>query len=284
MKVSVVVLTFNSERTLPGTLRSVSSISDDVVVVDSLSGDDTVLIARNAGARVFQHVFTSYGAQRNWAIDNLELKYQWQLHLDADERLDATLARSVAQRDEEPGIEGYIVARYLRFLGRDLHHGGLAPTWHLRLFRAASAHCEERRYDQHFYLRTGATRVLEGSMVDDIQMNLSEWTLRHNRWSDAEVEETLFKSTAPGVVGRFWGTRIERRRALRDTYNILPLFLRPVLLFSYRYVLCAGFLDGKEGLIFWVLQTFWFHFLVDAKIFEAQRRASRELKSSVRVA
>jgi len=48
----------------------------------------------------------------------------------------------------------------------------------------------------------------------------------------------------------------------------MPLFVRPFLLFLYRYVFRLGFLDGKAGLIFFVLQTFWFRFLVDAKLFE----------------
>ena len=284
MNVSVVVLTFNSERTLPGTLRSVSGISDDVVVVDSFSSDDTVAVARNAGARVVQHAFSSYGAQRNWAIDNLDLKHAWQLHLDADERVNPVLASSIAKCEDEPGIEGYIIARYLRFLGRDLQHGGLAPTWHLRLFRAGSGRCEERKYDQHFFLRGGGTRILQGSMVDDIQMDISDWTARHNRWSDAEVEEQLLRTTAPGVLGRFWGTRIERRRALRNAYNTLPLFVRPIILFIFRYVMCAGFLDGREGLIFWVLQTFWFRFLIDAKLFEVQQRHKAALQADARAA
>ncbi len=284
MKVSVVILTFNSERTLPGTLRSLDGISDDIVVVDSFSGDNTVRVAQEAGARLIQHAFSSYGAQRNWAIDNVELKYTWQLHLDADERIDSTLASSVATCEEEPGTEGYIIARYLRFLGRDLQHGGLAPTWHLRLFRTGSGRCEERKYDQHFYLSQGRSGTLTGRMVDDIQLSLSEWTARHNRWSDAEVEEQLSKTKAPGVTGRLSGTRIERRRALRNAYNTLPLFLRPICLFLFRYVLCAGFLDGKEGLIFWILQTFWFRFLIDAKLFEAHQRGRTEPPTALHAA
>lgn len=44
--------------------------------------------------------------------------------------------------------------------------------------------------------------------------------------------------------------------------------------FLFRYVVLLGFLDGKEGLIYHVLQGFWFRFLVDAKIYEASRRRS----------
>ena len=43
-------------------------------------------------------------------------------------------------------------------------------------------------------------------------------------------------------------------------------------MFGYRYVVRLGFLDGRAGLIFFVLQTFWFRFLVDAKLYERRRK------------
>ena len=39
-----------------------------------------------------------------------------------------------------------------------------------------------------------------------------------------------------------------------------------------RYVLKAGFLDGKEGFVWHFLQGFSYRFLVDAKIFELKKR------------
>jgi hypothetical protein len=57
-------------------------------------------------------------------------------------------------------------------------------------------------------------------------------------------------------------------------YERSPLFARALMLFGYRYFLRFGFLDGRERLIFFTLQTFWFCFLVDAKLFE--QRLGRE--------
>jgi hypothetical protein len=48
----------------------------------------------------------------------------------------------------------------------------------------------------------------------------------------------------------------------------LPLFVRPCLYVFYRYVLRLGFLDGREGFIFHVLQGFWYRLLVDINISE----------------
>ncbi|MEM3265838.1 MAG: glycosyltransferase family 2 protein, partial [Thermoplasmata archaeon] len=59
----------------------------------------------------------------------------------------------------------------------------------------------------------------------------------------------------------------------------MPLFVRPFLYFIYRYFIKLGFLDGKEGLIFHFLQGFWYRFLVDAKIYEIEKKAHRENKT-----
>lgn len=93
MRPSVVILTFNSSDSIPATLTSVKAITDDIHIVDSGSTDQTIAIAQAAGAAVSHHPFENYGAQRNWAIDNLETRYKWQLHLDADERLTPSSSR-----------------------------------------------------------------------------------------------------------------------------------------------------------------------------------------------
>jgi glycosyltransferase involved in cell wall biosynthesis len=279
MRPSVIVLTFNSAETLAATLEQARKVSDDLHVVDSFSTDDTVAVAEQAGARVVQHPFANYGAQRNWAIDTLPAKYPWQLHLDADEVMDDQLVRAIQQLPGQPANEGFLVARYLKFLGRVLRHGGMSPTWHLRLFRAGAGRCEDRKYDQHFYLLHGQAAQLPGSqlpgsMIDDVRMTLSEWTARHNRWSDSEVAEQSEGAIAGRVQGNRVGNPIEKKRYWRQKYNAAPLFVRPFALFFYRYFVRLGFLDGSEGFIFWVLQTFWFRFLIDAKLFEHRKSKS----------
>ena len=274
MSLSVVVLTYNSEATIGATLASARRVSDDVHVVDSGSTDRTIAIAEAHGARIAHHAFESYGAQRNWAIDSLPLRHGWELHLDADERLSDELAAAIAElatRGFPEATVGYFIPRLVHFLGRPIRHGGMYPIWHMRLFRRGRGRCEARRYDQHFYV-DGATARLAAPMIDDIRTPLGEWVIRHNRWADAEADELMHGGTDGRVAARFAGNPVERKRALRGSYNRLPRFARAFLLFFYRYVLRAGFLDGRPGLIFFVLQTFWFRFLVDAKLYERERK------------
>jgi glycosyltransferase involved in cell wall biosynthesis len=274
MSLSVVILTYNSEATIGATLASARRVSDDIHVVDSGSTDRTVAIADQAGARVTHHAFESYGAQRNWAIDTLTLRHAWELHLDADERLSDALIAAIedlkARGFPGPAV-GYFIPRLVHFLGRPIRHGGMYPIWHMRLFRHGRGRCEARRYDQHFYV-DGPTARLAHPMIDDIRMPLGEWVIRHNRWAEAEADELMLGGAGGGVTPKLGGNPVERKRALRGSYNRLPRFLRAFLLFLYRYVLRLGFLDGRAGLIFFVLQTFWFRFLVDAKLYERQRK------------
>lgn len=276
MKPTVIILTFNSADSLPATLASLNSLTDDIHVVDSGSQDQTLEIARSFNAQIHHHPFLNYGAQRNWAIDSIQCRYPWQLHLDADEGLSPALRNEIAALPDAPAVDGFFIARYLKFMGKLLRHN-LAPTWHMRLFRSGAGRCEAREYDQHF-LCTGVTARLQHAMIDDIRMPLTEWTARHNRWSDAEVRELLSHETEGRVQSSLSGNVVERKRALRGFYDASPLFLRPFALFFYRYIIRLGFLDGKEGLIFCVLQTLWFRFLVDAKIYET-RNANRALKT-----
>ena len=97
LPISIVVLTYNAEATIGATLASARRVSDDIHVVDSFSTDRTLEIATAAGAQVVQHPFDNYGAQRNWAIDTLPLKYPWELHLDADERLSDELVAELGR-------------------------------------------------------------------------------------------------------------------------------------------------------------------------------------------
>ncbi len=271
--ISIIILTFNSEETLAATLESACQVSDDIHTVDSFSTDETLEIAKGFGVHVVQHEFVNYSAQRNWAIDNLPIKYPWELHLDSDEKLSTELIKEIVSLEGSipDDVDGYFIPRLVRFMGRLIRHGGMYPIWHMRLFRHGEGRCENRKYDQHFFVK-GKTRQLKNPMIDDNRMSLDKWIYRHNRWASAEVEELVNINNSADIVGQLSRNPIERKRFFKKGYYSLPLFIRPFLLFTYRYIFRLGLLDGKEGVVFFVLQTLWFRFLVDAKLFEKRLR------------
>ena len=84
-KISVVILTWNEELNLLKCLKSIEHLADEVFIVESYSTDKTIEIAKKHGAHVTQREFKNQAAQFNWALDNLNIKNEWILRLDADE-------------------------------------------------------------------------------------------------------------------------------------------------------------------------------------------------------
>ena len=72
------------------------------------------------------------------------------------------------------------------------------------------------------------------------------------------------------IQAKFFGSQAERIRFLKNLYTKSPLFWRPFAHFFYRYVVCCGFLDGKQGFLWCVFQGFWYRMMVDAKVFELE--------------
>lgn len=268
-RLGVIVLSFNSANVIERTIRAALEVSPAVYVVDSHSTDATVALCAALGAQVVQRPFKHYADQRNWAIDEFGSRSDWQLHLDADEVLDSTAIAEIRRAmTVAGGADCFILKRRTYFLDRPLRFGG-ASNFHLRLFRSGAARCEDRLYDQHFV--SDRPRVLLRGLLHDMNVgSLTEWTARHNRWSDLEADELLRPEVhgAGQIAARLSADPRERRRFYKGRYYSAPPMLRAILLFVYRYVLQGGFLDGKAGFYYAFFQVLWFRMLVDAKLHE----------------
>ena len=277
--VSVLILTYNEQENIAACLESVRWAAE-VLVVDSLSTDRTAEIARSLNAQVYTHPFEGYSKQRNWALDNLPFAHDWILVLDADELAPPALAREIAgvAAQPVPGCVGFYVDRQLFFLGRQLRHGGLSPSWILRLFKRGHGRLESHPMNEHLLL-DGKAEYLKEPLYHKDNRPVSEWIAKHNRYSDIQADEYLIETTAcfPGSMPpRLFGPQEQRKRWIRlRVWNRLPLLSRGFLLFFRNYFLKAGFLDGKAGFVYHILWSFWFPFLIDVKILEAKSRHER---------
>jgi len=262
----IVLLTFNSAAIIRETIGQARKVSNNIFVVDSGSTDGTLDLLSNNGCDVRQREFVSYSDQRNWAMDAVSADFDWQLHLDADEVLDdQAISEILAILKGTALYDAYMLKRRDYFLGQMLRFSGLNP-WHVRLFRPAAARCENRLYDQHFVPQSTVGK-LGGFMHDKNALTLSEWISRHNRWSDLEVAQILYRANSSGTLkGRILGNPIERTRFYKQLFYHFPDGLRSVLYFFYRYIIRLGFLDGRAGFYFSFFQALWFRVLVDAKL------------------
>ncbi len=276
MLITVLILTKNEECHIERALRSVASFADRCVVVDSGSSDSTLALARAAGAKVLQHPWKNYASQLNWGLDQLGSDTCWVMRLDADEVVSPALAQEIvtelSKLDDD--IDGVYVSRRMNFLGRRIRWGGLFPVRVLRLFRYGRGRCEDRWMDEHI-LVSGQTADFAGEIVDDNLNSLSWWTEKHNAYSSREAIDLLNyelhfmpQETVADLRG---GKQAGVKRWFKEKiYVRLPPGFRALAYFLYRYVLRLGFLDGREGAAFHVLQGFWYRYLVDAKLQEVK--------------
>ena len=272
---SVIILTFNEEENIRRCLDSITDFTDDIIIIDSFSTDATLKICEKYGCRVFQHAFTNQALQFNWALDNVPWERPWTLRLDADEVLPDKLKQELRELTATcgPEVTGIYLNRRMYFMNRWLKHGGMYPHYILRAFRKGAGRYEEKT-EEHFVLASGRAIYAKNDFLEDNRQNtLKYWLKKHDDLSDGEIRDTLLETRNPGLDLKedLFGNKVERTRWLKTrVYAKSPLFLRAFLYFIYRYFLRLGFLDGVPGLIFHVLQAFWYRFYIDARIYETR--------------
>lgn len=277
--VSVIILTFNEEQHIERCIKSLLPFAKEIYLVDSFSTDKTVQIAESLGAKVFQNPWINYALQFQWGLDNCPITTEWVMRMDADEYILPELQDEILDKMEnlQADISGIYIKRRVYFKDKWIKHGSYYPTWLLRIWRYKDGHIEQRWMDEHIKLTKGETIQFENDLVDDNLNDLTWWTTKHNNYATREAVDILNIIHEfidyDEVDSNFFGTQEERKRYLKKKYANLPLFTRPLIYFLWRYFIKLGFLDGKQGLIWHFLQGFWYRFLVDAKIYEIQKKA-----------
>jgi len=276
LTLTVVILTKNEERHIARALASVAAIADHIVVVDSGSTDQTLELASAAGASILEKPWINHATQFNWALDQLAADTDWVLRLDADEIVTQLLATEI--KEILPALptetQGIFVARRMHFLGRRIQWGGVFPVRVLRIFRHGHGHCENRWMDEHIVV-DGQSAELSGEIIDDNLNSLTWWTEKHNSYASREVVDILnhkygfmpYETVASLSCGQQAGVK---RWIKENVYARLPGGFRAFAYFFYRYFIRLGFLDGKEGTAFHILQGFWYRYLVDMKLHEVE--------------
>lgn len=271
---TAIILTFNEALNIAGCINSVKSISKRIVVIDSFSTDDTVVIARALGAEVYQHEFINHAKQFMYGLDIAQIQTKWVLRIDADERLTAISSEEIERlcaENEATNINGIIVRFEVNFLGRKLKHGGIYPFKKLATFKYGYGEIEDRHMDEHIVLTEGEAVELRNDSMHYDYKNLSAWIDKHNKYSSREVRD-YFSHRSHFVDAAKLNRSAKFKRVVKyGVYYRLPMGIRAIMYFIYRYIIKFGFLDGTEGLIFAVLQAFWYRFLVDAKIYEGKK-------------
>jgi glycosyltransferase involved in cell wall biosynthesis len=252
IRLTGVVLAQDEERDLPGCLAALS-FCDELLVIDGGSRDQTVEVARRAGARVVQNPWPGYGAQRQFSLGKARGDYV--LAVDADEVADDALRAGIAQALAVPApLAGYDVRVANHFQGRELRFGGLRRDYHTRLFRRKGATYPDQL---HAGVRVdGPIGRLPGALRHESYRDLSEYLTKTDRYTSALARE---------------------RHARGDRFCALRSAIRLPWGFAKRYLLQLGFLDGYPGFAHAALSAYY-DFLKVAKLREIESVEGRRSK------
>jgi hypothetical protein len=228
-----------------------------------LSTDRTVEIARAAGAVVTQRVFDNWAAHQNWGLRNIPFRHPWVLYIDADERVTVELAESIRKSVATAnGIAAFRLRRRDFFMGTWLKHVQTSP-YYLRVFRPEKVHYE--RLVNPVTVVDGPMGVVSGSLDHfPFSKGITHWLDRHNSYSTFEAQQIAAdrgKQSRFSLLKAFNAKDFhERRFHQKELFYRLPG--RPLLKFLLLYVFKRGFLDGRAGFTYAVLQSIYEYMIV----------------------
>lgn len=238
MAISVVIITRNEAHIIGTTLQSLQGISDDIIIVDSGSTDDTIAIAKSFGATVIATTWDGYGSNKNKGID--AARHNWILNLDADETIDAELKESILQLELLDGNTVYNFKFKNYFCNKWIRYGEWSGDSHIRLFNRTT-------------IRWNSAAVHEGLTLHDTTKVI---TLKGNvlHYTTHSMDEYISKTVAYARLNA------QKYHLQGKQASFFKLRIAPGFTFFQHYILRLGFLDGWEGYLI-AKTTAWYTFL-----------------------
>ena len=242
--VTALTICRDNENTIRACMESVKWCDEILVVVDPRSVDSTREIVREYTDRVFEHEFTFYGAQRNFAIPRASC--DWILVVDSDEAVTPQLRDDILEKLRKPeGYDAFNVRRIAYFLGKPMKRCGWGNEKQLRLFRRDKGRYDQRRVHENIHVR-GPVGQIDGLLLHDTVRSLKYYFRRFNRFTSEAAADLKDKG----------------KRA-----TLSRLLLRPPVTFMKMYFIKLGFLEGIRGLLLCVLSSLYV-FTKYAKLWE----------------
>lgn len=227
MLLSAVIITYNEEQNISRCLQSLVGIADEIIVVDSASTDKTCSIAEQYSAKIIQHPFAGFAAQKNFAAQSAT--HNWVLSLDADEVLSEELKSAILQVKSKAECEAYFLKRSTNFCGTFIRHGSWYPDKQCRLWDKTKGdwqgtiHEKWRLFEPHKKYGT-----LSGDLLHYSFNSISDYLNMTERYTTLSAQEALQKG---------------------KNVSLLKLVLGPKFKFFQDYIIRLGFLDGYAGYI-----------------------------------
>jgi glycosyltransferase involved in cell wall biosynthesis len=230
MKISGTIITLNEAERIADCIKNLQQVCDEVVVVDSESTDDTVHIAHSLGAKVVIQKYLGDGPQKHFSAE--QASYDWILSIDADERLDDALIKTIQAIDFEDTPHDCFAINRKTFIG-----DRWAKVWYpdvlVRLYNRKTAGFE--KIMGHARVRGQNTKRISGHIL-------------HYSFHDyADLMQTTVKFAQRGA--NILETKNKRVGPLSPLLHSVSGFLR-------KFILKKGILHGGMGLTISITTAF----------------------------
>lgn len=260
---SIIILTKNEENDLSLCLSSLQWC-DDIHVLDSGSTDKTVEVAKEYGVKIGYNNFKSFGQQRNFALDNLDIRHEWILFLDADEVATKEFKRNIfsAIINADNDVAGFYCCWKMILEGKWLKHCDNFPKWQFRILKRNRARFTDFGHGQKEDNIIGRIDYIQEPYLHyGFSKGWTQWIDRHNRYSSQEAMAQYHHQ--PPFKNIFARHSSVRNPALKSWLGQLPGW--PLLRFFHAYFLNLGFLEGVQGFIY-CANIAYYEFLIQIKI------------------
>ena len=241
---SVILITNNEASNILECLANVR-FADQIVVVDGGSTDNTVALAKSAGAQVLQTAdWPGFGIQKNRALDLAVC--DWVFSIDADERVTPELAEQIQaainfeyKNDSKSNkftdqLDAYEVPRLTQFCGQWIRHCGWTPDHVLRLFKRGNARFSNDLVHERLVQSQGTCGKLTAPMLHYSYPTPASYWRKLDQYSQA------------------WA---KQRHLEGQKTSMLRAALSGVVAFVRTYFLRLGFLDGALGFAVCTMQA-----------------------------
>lgn len=262
LPISVIMVTKNEAMNIEHSLPPLINAFAEVLVVDSKSDDDTVQKAKALGANTHHFKWNGqYPKKRQWCLDNLKLKHDWVLMIDADEIITDPFVEELKTMDMT--ADAYFIKSTMVWNGKPLKYG--MPNNKLCLFKKSAFHFPViddldldgmGEIEGHYQPVPIGDGAIIGQINAPIQHHnrMDNWHDRHDNYATWEI--AMNKRNAWPVDPIF------KREFIKDSLRTSPL--KPYLFFLYGYVIKLGFLDGKAGLDYALKRSLYYQRIVRA--------------------
>lgn len=224
-----VIITLNEEEHIVECIDSLRW-TDEVIIFDSFSTDRTLELAEQTGARILQHPFENFGAQRDAALQAIDA--EWVFFVDADERSTPELAAEIREKLNLGGPErGWWMPRHNYIFGRLTLGSGWYPDYQLRVVHRASARYDPSRPVHEEVILDGEAGYLESPLIHYNYRDLAQFVAKQEKYTDFEAGIRYRKGLRPkpwtyltGPLRQFWW-RFVTLHGYRDRLHGLRLSL-----------------------------------------------------------